>query len=146
MQFCVFIPHMELTAGGGPSPGPAARVTRVPPVARILPIRCWNTALAGGAPYTEAGSRNYNLINAIRHGHWTLSLVVVMIQPRYGDTGHIWSPVVPSCAHSLQSLHYFNVSSYHLQCLTTSLYIFTSVHERLILLRNRDVKGNIFLV
>ena len=87
MQFCVFIPHMELTAGGGPSPGPAARVTRVPPVARILPIRCWNTALAGGAPYTEAGSRNYNLINAIRHGHWTLSLVLVMIQPRYGDRG-----------------------------------------------------------
>ena len=88
MQFCVFIPHMELTAGGRPSPGPAARVTRVPPVARILPIRCWNTALAGGAPYTEAGSRNYNLINAIRHGHWTLSLVVVMIQWRYGDLAH----------------------------------------------------------
>ena len=128
MQFCVFIPHMELTAGGRPSPGPAARVTLGSPVARILPIRCWNTALAGGAPYTEAGSRNYNLINAIRHGHWTLSLVVVMIQPRYGDTGHIWSPVVPSCAHSL---HCCNVSSYRLQCLTTSLYIFTLVvHER----------------
>ena len=89
MQFCVFIPHMELTAGGRPSPGPAARVTRVPPVARILPIRCWNTALAGGAPYTEAGSRNYNLINAIRHGHWTLSLVLVMIQWRYGDLAHL---------------------------------------------------------
>ena len=89
MQFCVFIPHMELTAGGRPSPGPAARVTRVPPVARILPIRCWNTALAGGAPYTEAGSRNYNLINAIRHGHWTLSLVLVMIQWRYGDRAHL---------------------------------------------------------
>ena len=89
MQFCVFIPHMELTAGGRPSPGPAARVTRVPPVARILPIRCWNTALAGGAPYTEAGSQNYNLINAIRHGHWTLSLVLVMIQWRYGDLAHL---------------------------------------------------------
>ena len=67
----------------------------LPPWLVFYQLDVGNTALAGGAPYTAAGSQNYNLINAIRHGHWTLSLVLVMIQWRYGDrgtSGQRWSP------------------------------------------------------